>query len=178
MATFVFASDAIGYDGAGVPFVEYVTTWSTDLRPTRDALTHDLWRTESGVTAVITLGSREDIDAVQSALGPAEGGLRAVTFPLLRGAHRGTWALFARASRGTKGTALAWIADHLKVALEDTVCVGDWINDVPMFEVAGQSFCMGQAPAEVKAKASRVLEETVETGGGVARAIADAFGIG
>jgi Cof subfamily protein (haloacid dehalogenase superfamily) len=178
MATFVFASDAIGYDAAGEPFVEYVTTWSTDLRPNHDVLAHDLWRTKGGVTAVIALGSREDVDGIQSALLEGRATVRAVTFPLLRSAHRGMWALFARASLGTKGTALAWIADHLKVALEDTVCVGDWINDVPMFEVAGRSFCMGQAPAEVKAKASRVLEETVETGGGIARAIADAFGIG
>jgi hydroxymethylpyrimidine pyrophosphatase-like HAD family hydrolase len=183
MATFVFASDAIGYDTAGERFVEYVTTWSTDLRPHRDVLAHDLWRTEGGVTAVIALGTPEDVDRIHSELGAAANtGVRMVTFPLLRGDHKGMWALFARASRGTKGTALAWIADHLKVALEDTVCVGDWINDVPMFEVAtaagGRSFCMGQAPAEVKAKASRVLAETVDTGGGVARAIADAFGIG
>ena len=63
------------------------------------------------------------------------------------------------------------------VALADTVCVGDWVNDVPMFEVAGRSFAMGQAPDEVKSKATDVLSETTEQGGGVARAVAEAFGI-
>ena len=57
------------------------------------------------------------------------------------------------------------------------MCVGDWINDIPMFEVAGRSFAMGQAPDEVKSRATDVLTETSETGGGVASAIDQAFGI-
>ena len=178
MPTFVFASDAIGYDSAGAPFVEYVTTWSTDLRPHGDVLEHDLWRVAGGITAAIALGTREDVEGVSETLAQgASAAVRVVTFPVGRGGHTGKWALFARASRGTKGTGLAFIAEHLDVALEDTVCVGDWINDVPMFEVAGGSFCMGQAPDEVKAKAKRVLDETVETGGGVARAVEEEFGI-
>jgi len=178
MATFVFASDAIGYDLSGAPFVEYVATWSTDLRPHHDVFEHDLWRSTEGVTAVIALGTKDDVDAVEETLREAgSADVRLVTFPLLRGGNAGKWALFVRASRGTKGTALAWIAEHTGVALKDTVCVGDWINDVPMFEVAGRSFCMGQAPDEVKGKASGVLRETAETGGGVASAVKEAFGI-
>jgi hydroxymethylpyrimidine pyrophosphatase-like HAD family hydrolase len=72
---------------------------------------------------------------------------------------------------------MRWIANHEKVSLDETVCVGDWLNDVPMFEVAGRSFAMGQAPDEVKAKASDILPHTVEGGGGVASAIELAFGI-
>jgi hydroxymethylpyrimidine pyrophosphatase-like HAD family hydrolase len=98
-------------------------------------------------------------------------------FPLRRGPHVGVWALIVRAAGGTKGTAMKWIAEHEGVDLADTVCVGDWVNDVPMFEVAGRSFAMGQAPDEVKSKATDVLAETTEQGGGVARAVAEAFGI-
>jgi hypothetical protein len=82
-----------------------------------------------------------------------------------------------RAAGGTKGTAIRWIAEHEGVTLAETVCVGDWVNDVPMFEVAGRSFAMGQAPDEVKSRATHVLQETVMAGGGVARAISEAFGI-
>ena len=57
------------------------------------------------------------------------------------------------------------------------MCVGDWINDVPMFLVAGRSYAMGQAPDEVKRAATFVLEETSEAGGGVARAVEEAFGV-
>jgi hydroxymethylpyrimidine pyrophosphatase-like HAD family hydrolase len=91
--------------------------------------------------------------------------------------HAGSWATIVRAAGGTKGTALRWIAHHEGVALVDTVCVGDWINDIPMFEVAGRSFAMGQAPDEVKKKASHALEQSSEQGGGVAEAIERAFGI-
>ncbi len=177
MATFVFASDAIGYDAGGAQFVEYVTTWSTDLRPHENVLHHELWGATDGVTAVIALGTRDEVEGVRAALDGRSTEVRVVTFPVSRGGLAGKWALFVRAARGTKGTALSFIADHLKVPIADTVCVGDWINDVPMFEVAGRSFCMGQAPEEVKAKASHVLRETVETGGGVARALGEAFGI-
>ena len=87
------------------------------------------------------------------------------------------WAIMVRAAGGTKGTAVRWIAEHEGVSIDDTVCVGDWINDVPMFEVAGRSFAMGQAPDEVKRKATDVLVETSAEGGGVASAISEAFGI-
>src|SRR5258708_27986501 len=92
-------------------------------------------------------------------------------------AEEGAWALIARSVGVTRGTALRWIAQHEGVPLSDTVCVGDWINDVPMFEVAGRSFAMGQAPAEVKDKATDVLEETSDEGGGVARVVAEAFSV-
>lgn len=176
--TFVFAEDAIGHDASGIPFVGYVSTWSNDIRIVRDVFQHELWHSPLGVTAVIAVGARERI-----ALGANDlatklmASLFVVTFPVRRGPHSDTWAMLVRASGGTKGTALRWIADHAGVALSDTVCVGDWVNDIPMFEVAGRSFAMGQAPDEVKSKASDVLAETAETGGGVERAVHEAFGI-
>ena len=42
---------------------------------------------------------------------------------------------------------------------------------------AGRAFAMGQAPDEVKTRATDVLSETSETGGGVAAAVEKAFGI-
>jgi hydroxymethylpyrimidine pyrophosphatase-like HAD family hydrolase len=84
--------------------------------------------------------------------------------------------MVARAAGGTKGTALEWIADHYGVSMSETVCVGDWLNDIAMLEAAGRSFAMGQAPAEVKAAATDVLDHTIEGGGGIAEAIDKAFG--
>jgi hydroxymethylpyrimidine pyrophosphatase-like HAD family hydrolase len=178
LALFVFAKDAIGHDLAGMPFLGYVSTWSNDVRIAADALEHEFWRAEDGVTAVVALGTREQVaEAVREIMDQLAHALLVAMFPLRRGPHIGTWALIVRAAGGTKGTALRFIAQHEGVALEDTVCVGDWVNDVPMFEVAARSFVMGQAPDEVKAKATDVLEETTEQGGGVARAVAEAFGI-
>jgi hydroxymethylpyrimidine pyrophosphatase-like HAD family hydrolase len=178
LTTFVFAQDAIGHDAAGRPFVEYVTTWSKDLRPVHDVLRHELWDTEDGVTAAVAIGSLEQIDeAARSIAGELSSAAVVAKFPIRREPHRGTWAIIVRAAGSTKGTALRWIAEREQVALGDTVCVGDWINDIAMFELAGRSFAMGQAPPDVKARATDVLPETIENGGGVARAIEEAFGI-
>jgi hydroxymethylpyrimidine pyrophosphatase-like HAD family hydrolase len=85
--------------------------------------------------------------------------------------------MIVRAAGGTKGTALTWLAKHYGIPLEDTICVGDWLNDLTMFRVAGRSFAMGQAPDEVKAAATDVLEETHEIGGGIAMAVERVFGL-
>ena len=55
--------------------------------------------------------------------------------------------------------------------------VGDWLNDVPMFAVAGRSFVMGQAPRAVKATATDELLADCWTGGGVAEAVRRAWGM-
>jgi hydroxymethylpyrimidine pyrophosphatase-like HAD family hydrolase len=180
LATFVFAKDAIGHDAAGMSFVDYVTTWSLDVRVAPDVLRHELWGADDGVTAVVALGQREQVgNAVRVISTALPGAVAVAMFPVRRGVHarKGTWAMIVRAAGGTKGTAIRWIAEHEGVAIKDTVCVGDWLNDVPMFEAAGQSFAMGQAPDEVKSRATRVLNETVVEGGGVARVISEAFGI-
>jgi hydroxymethylpyrimidine pyrophosphatase-like HAD family hydrolase len=178
IATFVFARDAIGHDAGGAQFVDYVATWSKDVRLAPDVFQHELWKAEDGVTAVVAIGDEEQVTGVVGELRAGlAGAVMAVSFPLRRGAHAGRWGMIVRSAAGTKGTALAWIAKHEGVALADTVCVGDWVNDVPMFEAAGRSFVMGQAPDEVKAKGTDVLEETAENGGGVARAVETAFGI-
>jgi hydroxymethylpyrimidine pyrophosphatase-like HAD family hydrolase len=178
LTTFVFAEDAIGHDSAGAPFIEYVTTWSKDLRPAADVFEHALWSSEQGVTAAIAVGPLERIETAVAAIARDLSSAAVVArFPIRRAAHAGLWAIIVRAAGGTKGTALHWIAGREQVRLEDTVCVGDWINDVSMFELAGRSFAMGQAPDEVKAKATDVLSETVESGGGVACALEEAFGI-
>jgi Cof subfamily protein (haloacid dehalogenase superfamily) len=175
-ATFVFAKDAIAYDGAGTPYLEYVATWSNEVRVTDVIFEHEFWRTDDGLTAVVALGTRAQIvGAVEDIARDLPDEVLVAMFPVKRLA--GTWAIIVRSSGGTKGTAMRWIAQHAKVPLGQTVCVGDWINDVPMFEVAGRSFAMGHAPPEVKAKASDVLAETVEDGGGVARVVEEVFGI-
>jgi hydroxymethylpyrimidine pyrophosphatase-like HAD family hydrolase len=178
VTTFVFAQDAIGLDATGTPFVEYVTTWSRDLRPSQDVFQHALWDAEDGVTAVVAVGSLEQIEEVAGSITRELASVAVVAkFAIRRDMHRGMWAILVRAAGGTKGTALRWIAEREQVALKDTVCVGDWINDVSMFELAGRSFAMGQAPADVKASATDVLSETVEDGGGVARVLKEVFGI-
>jgi HAD superfamily hydrolase (TIGR01484 family) len=178
LTTFVFAEDAIGHDPRGAEFVPYMRTWSNDVRASADVYEHALWEAADGVTALVALGSKESVFRAADELSRAPiGPVHLVHFPLRREPHVGVWAIMARASGRTKGTAVRWIAEREGVDLADVVCVGDWINDLPMFEVAGRSFAMGQAPDEVKSRATDVLTETSESGGGIATAVAKAFGI-
>ena len=69
-----------------------------------------------------------------------------------------------------KGTATRWLADYHGLSVSDVVAVGDWINDVPMFAVAGKSFAMAQAPEDVYSAATFRLKASQETGGGIREA--------
>jgi len=176
-ATFLFAKDAVVHDEAGAPFLGYVSTWSTDVRRALRVADHELWAEEDGITAVVAVGTSKQISgAVDEIQATLDGVAQAIMFPVRR--IPATWGLVVRASGGTKGTALEWLAGHYGCAMEQTVVVGDWLNDVTMFSVAGRSFAMGQAPDEVKRAASDVLPETSETGGGIARVVREVFGVG
>lgn len=176
LVAFLFAEDAIVHDERGADYLPYVRTWSTDLRYAHRVTEHGLWDSDGGMTAVVALGREANVGrTVADIQRDHTESMQVAMFPFRRdGEH---WGMVARAAGGTKGTALGWVAEHYGIAMSETVCVGDWLNDLPMMSAAGRSFAMGQAPAEVKAAASDVLERTIETGGGIAEAIERAFGM-
>ena len=175
LVAFLFAEDAIVHDGRGAGYIPYVRTWSTDLRYAHRITEHALWDSPDGMTAVVALGREAQIGrAVDDIQRDTTESMQVTMFPFRRDAEQ--WGMVARASGGTKGTALQWIAAHYGVAIEETVCVGDWLNDLPMMKTAGRSFAMGQSPADVKEAATDVLERTIADGGGIAEAIDRAFG--
>ena len=55
-----------------------------------------------------------------------------------------------------KGTALKFVARKLEIPLDQVLAIGDNPNDVPMFDAAGVSVAMGNAPIEVRAAATVV----------------------
>ena len=175
LVAFLFAEDAIVHDERGADYLPYVRTWSTDLRYAHRVTEHPLWDSKAGMTAVVALGREADIGrAVADIQQDETEAMQVAMFPFRRDNQH--WGMVARAAGGTKGTALAWMAAHHGISLSETVCVGDWLNDLPMLSVAGRSFAMGQSPPEVKMAATDVLERGIETGGGIAEAIEKAFG--
>jgi Cof subfamily protein (haloacid dehalogenase superfamily) len=174
--SFLFAQDTIVHDARGEAFLAYVRTWSQQIEAAEILAQHRFWSEGDGVTAVVSLGTAEQIqgtvDEIERQLGPRA---HLAKFPLKR--TPGTWGLVTRAGGVTKGTALRFVAAHYGCANEETVCVGDWLNDVSMFEVAGRSYAMGQAPDDVKRAASAVLGETSEHGGGIARVVEELFDV-
>jgi Cof subfamily protein (haloacid dehalogenase superfamily) len=68
-----------------------------------------------------------------------------------------------------KGEALAFVARHYGVPLEETLAIGDAWNDVPLLEAAGVGVAMGSAPPELRSRADAVVADVAHDG--VAEAI-------
>lgn len=171
--SFLLARDQIVHDEQGAAHLFYIRTWSRDLICTENVAEHPHWEGERGITALVSIGTRAQIEAMHRELESALGGAaHLVSFPVRRVELDGQWALLARAAGHSKGTALAWLARHHGIETAEVAAVGDWFNDVPMFEVAGRSFAMAHAPDEVRRAATEQLRASVATGGGVAEAAA------
>ncbi len=169
-ACFAFAHDEIVHDTAGAPFLPYVTAWSERLVAAAHACDHPHWEHERGLSAIVAVGVEGEIAEAATELERA-GGAFVVKFPILRVPGE-LWGMMVRSGGTDKGVALRALAAHHGVAIEDCAVVGDWLNDVPMFEVAGHSFAMGQAPEDVARHAKTRLVASNVTGGGVAEALA------
>lgn len=173
-APFAFSSEHLFHDDAGHPYLDYVKNWSRRTRLVPDLLGKASWSASQSVPAVLALAREDRIREAEMALRTrAADALQCVSFESLnlsdeRG--RRPWALLVRAAGYDKGTAVEWLARHYKVELDEVVAVGDWLNDIPMFDKVGLSFAMAQAPEDVQAAADEVLEADAEQGGGIAEA--------
>ena len=174
LASFLFADDTIVHDAEGAPYAGYVRTWSPRVDVVARVADHHFWEHARGVMAVVVVGAEAAVLAAAAELRARLARVaRVLTFPVSRIDRH---AMVIRAEGPTKGTAITWLAEHHGCAVGEVVVVGDWINDVPMFEVAGRSFVMGQAPRHVKEKATDELRADGGDGGGVAEAIRRVWG--
>jgi HAD superfamily hydrolase (TIGR01484 family) len=167
LASFVFEADGIHHDADGEPYARYVRTWSPNMRLVEEVLDAAAWA--DAPLAAVAIGERDAAVAAHAALRAHADRVFAVTFAvsMCPGKH----AVLVRAAGPTKGTALAALCEQAGCTLADAVAVGDWVNDVPMFEVAGRSFAMATSPEHVRAKATDYVER-----GGIAEAIRRAWG--
>lgn len=69
----------------------------------------------------------------------------------------------------SKGMALAALAERLGIKKEETACIGDGENDLPMFRAAGLKMAMGNAVPELREKADIILPSNRR--GGAAKGI-------
>ncbi|MCE9571631.1 MAG: HAD family hydrolase, partial [Deltaproteobacteria bacterium] len=159
----------IHHDHAGAPYASSVRTWSPNLRGVEDG---GAWATDP--LGAVAIGDAEAVAAAHAVVRGHADRLYSVSFPVT--AVPGQHALLVRAAGPTKGTALAELCQLAGCTLADAVAVGDWVNDVPMFEVAGRSFAMADAPDAVRAAATDSLDSAAGAGGGIAEAIRRAWG--
>jgi hydroxymethylpyrimidine pyrophosphatase-like HAD family hydrolase len=171
LAVFAFDEDLITYDGRGLSYLDYVSTWSAQMNRVSDLFDDDAWHHLDQITALVAIGTRAATEFVTDGIRQTSSGeVQIAHFPLPRGGRVNQWVVIIRRAGVDKGTAVRWLAEHFGIPLTEVVAIGDWINDIPMFEVAGESFVMGQAPQEVKVAARNQLRSTVYTGGGIAEA--------
>jgi Cof subfamily protein (haloacid dehalogenase superfamily) len=169
LAGFVFDRDGIHHDHGGAPYAPYIATWSTNLRLVEETIA---WHTEP--LAAVAIGDEAEVAAVAAILKTHAANVFSVSFAVSQ--LPGKYAVLVRTAGPNKGTALAELCRRAGCTVAEAVAIGDWVNDVPMFEVAGRSFAMGDAPDHVRAKATDSLERLAGTGGGIAEAIKRAWG--
>jgi len=172
LASFIFEHDGIHHDRAGEPYASYVSTWSPRMRMVEEALDEQVWANDP--LAAVAIGDEAQVAAAHAELKAHASRLFSVSFAVswCPGKH----AVLVRAAGPTKGTALRHLCERQGITTADAVVVGDWVNDVPMFEVAGRSFVMGGAPDAVRTKATDTLVRQTGEGGGIAEAIRRAWG--
>lgn len=167
--SFVFSGDVIYHDARGVDFLHYVSLWSEQAVELEAVLESARWSDDPAVTAIVSLGSEDQILGARTVIdGELGGAVQAAAFEVKR--VSGSWGMVVRAAGVDKGTAIEWIARHHGVHPSEVVVVGDWLNDVPMMKAAGRSFAMAQSPATVKEAATDVLDADTWSGGGIAEA--------
>jgi Cof subfamily protein (haloacid dehalogenase superfamily) len=67
--------------------------------------------------------------------------------------------------KGTsKATGIAWLCEHLGIAIEDTYALGDSINDLEMLQSVGHGIAMGNATQVAKDVAEYVTTDIHEDG--------------
>lgn len=169
LTCFVFAGDTVYYDTPGADLLGYVSLWSRECRKLDRVTAPDHWSARGQVMALVGLGPAEGAQRAAEVLEQSPG-LFCSWFEVRRPSYEGQWGLVVRSSGASKGTAVRWLARHYGVRRQNVVAVGDWLNDVPMFEWAGHAFAMAQAPEDVKRAASCVLDAHTTTGGGILEA--------
>lgn len=169
LVPFVFLADSIHCESSGQRHRAMVETWS------REVVVHDClvaaaaWQTPDSVSMAVGVGGEPEVLRAYEHLCQAHvDHLDTVYFKL---AGTPEWAVRSLPSGCDKGEMLARLAERLDVPRANVAAVGDWLNDLGMFQYAGRSFAMGHAPDVVLRAATDRLRATSVRGGGIAEAI-------
>jgi len=170
-ATFALTADAIVHDARGEPFLEYMCSWSPETRSVASVLDDGLWNGGPGPASVVAIAATGALRRAVAAL-RADTSLELLTFDSR--VVPDISVLVARPPGVTKGRGVGLLATHHGCSPAEVVAVGDWLNDVDMFRVAGRSFAVPGGPAVVAEAATDRLE-TRGGRGAVAEAIRRAW---
>ena len=74
------------------------------------------------------------------------------------------WGAFLNPAETGKARAAQWVAEALGVPREQTLAIGDYLNDLDLLQWAGLGVCMGDGHADVRACAGHVTGTLAEDG--------------
>jgi Cof subfamily protein (haloacid dehalogenase superfamily) len=167
VARFVFTHGSIHSCPLGTPHHDYLSAFSRAITTHHDLLGAEAWRVaDDAPVMVVGIGSREHIDAMAVHIEAHAEHVDAVTFDSARGR-----VLRLIAKGASKGAALAELTQELGIPRENVAVAGDWYNDLSMFDFAGRSFVMPQAPDDVKSHGTDVLGSGARERGPIAEAL-------
>lgn len=158
--TFLYHSRRIHYPRSEAHLARYLSTWSPHIHAHDDVHDAPDWHGDD-IVAVCAAGPTAAVDAAKLAFDLPED-LQAERFET----WQGDAFLKIRSSVEDKGTAVVRLAAEHGLTAADVVVVGDWINDLPMFRVAGHSFAMNGS--HVGDAADGVLDARRGHGGAIA----------
>ncbi len=113
---------------------------------------------------LVSFGPEKRLQAALDALGDVSVGRQ-----ILPMGSYGSGELTVFSPGASKGAGLRWLAQRLGIPLEQTLAIGDGVNDLSMLRMAGLGVAMGNAAPEIRAEANAVTATNDDDG--VARAI-------
>lgn len=79
--------------------------------------------------------------------------------------HGGIYYLEVRKMGSTKGRGLKRLCKHIKIKMKNTAVIGDWYNDMSLFETDALKIAVANAVPEIKKMADMVTKMTNNNGG-------------
>lgn len=176
VATVLFASQTIHRSELADAHMRQLRSWSQYFTEWEDIYSSSAWERARDILAVVAVGTWTAIRAVSAEL---EERLDLSRFELLSfpspDGRRGF--MMVRDNRENKGSALRNMATELGIREDQCVCVGDWMNDIPMLQSGALSFAMGGSPDWLQAAADEVATTRITEGGIVAELAEKVWGI-
>jgi Cof subfamily protein (haloacid dehalogenase superfamily) len=166
LSSFAFSHEAIHSCQGGVDYYPFVRGWSDRITPHADIHAACDQHLEEGAIMLVGMGPAARVEALQRQLAELALPLEEACFDL-----GGARVVRLMARGASKGSALQELAKQLRVAPEHVAVIGDWYNDLSMFEVAANAYAMPHAPDAVRASASHVLDAKWSQNGAIAEAL-------
>lgn len=173
--TLLFASRSIHHGSSAREIIDRFRSWSGEFDDVGDVFASPIWDDDNDVLAVVGHGRRDEIFAIGDDLRGCLGDEREVfTMPSLRD---DTGLLMIRDRREDKGTALRALAADRAIKESEVVCVGDWVNDLPMLQSQALSFSMGGTARWLGRAADHELDARRDAGGAIAEIARRVWGV-